>query len=173
VKGPCAVIGSAQGQPGAVSVVALRVLPAGRPWLTPAVPDWVRHFTDKKHCWEDSAPIQFVQRARSLIELTDTERKGQDDNSRAMPFILVHSSRLDAESEVNALDNNNQMPSHRKRQEILRRYLSPFKPIMPLCELPGARLWKAEAQNAHELDVERFAKFFACAENVIGKEGGR
>ena len=53
------------------------------------------------------------------------------------------------------------------------RYLAPFKPVMPLLELDGAQLWKAEAQNAHELDVKRFRKLLACAENVIGKKGGR
>jgi len=65
------------------------------------------------------------------------------------------------------------MAPHKKRQEILRRYLAPFKPVMPLLELDGARLWKVEAQNARELDVGRFRKFFACAGNVTGKEGGR
>ena len=71
------------------------------------------------------------------------------------------------------MDGNGQMVEHKKRQEIWRRYLAPFKPVMPLLELPGARLWKTEAQNAHELDVDRFCRFFACAENVIGKDGGR
>lgn len=105
--------------------------------------------------------------------MKDEERKNQDSGERAMPFMVVNVSRLDAEAEVNALDGNGQMPGHKKRQEIWRRYLAPFKPVMPLLELPGARLWKVEAQNAHEIDLERFRRFFACAENVIGKEGGR
>ena len=104
------------------------------------------------------------------IELGVQKPEGRED---AMPFIVVNTSRLDAEAEVNALDGNNQMADHKKRQEVWRRYLAPFKPVLPLLDLPGARLWKAEAQNAHELDVNRFHRFFACAENVIGKEGGR
>jgi hypothetical protein len=86
-----------------------------------------------------------------------------------MPFVVVNTSRLDAESEVN-LSGNSDMQPHRIRQEIWRRYLAPFKPVMPLLELPGARLWKGEAQNAHELDVAAFRRMFGCAENVIGKD---
>lgn len=170
VKGPCAVIGRAQQQDGADQAVALRVLPTGRPWLTPAAPDWMRHFTNKKCEWSEPAPGEFVRRVKQLIELSTQRPDGRED---AFPFIAVNTSRLDAEAEVNALDGNGQMAPHKKRQEVLRRYLAPFKPVMPLLELDGARLWKAEAQNAHELDVERFRNFFACAENVIGKEGGR
>lgn len=170
VKGPCAVIGRAQQQDGADQAVALRVLPTGRPWLNPAAPDWMRHFTNKKCEWSEPAPGEFVRRVKQLIELGVQRPNGRED---AFPFIVVNTSRLDAEAEVNALDGNGQMAPHKKRQEILRRYLAPFKPMMPLLELDGARLWKAEAQNAHELDVGRFRKFFACAENVIGKEGGR
>lgn len=170
VKGPCAVIGQAQGANEAQQVHALRVLPTGRPWLTPAAPDWMRHFTNKKCEWSEPAPGEFVRRVKHLIELGVQRPNGREN---AFPFIVVNTSRLDAEAEVNALDGNGQMAPHKKRQEILRRYLAPFKPVMPLLELDGARLWKAEAQNAHELDVERFRKFFACAENVIGKEGGR
>jgi len=173
VKGPCAVVGMAQGQPGSEEVHALRLLPTGRPWITPPVPNWVGQFTDKKHRWDEPGQAPFVQRLRKLVEMKDKELKGKDNGERATAFIVVNTSRLDAETEVNALDNNNQMPSHRKRQEILRRHLAPFKPIMPLLEFDGVRLWKAEAQNAHALDVDRFRNFFAYAENVIGKEGGR
>jgi len=170
VKGPCAVIAQTQRQDGAHQAVALRVLPTGRPWITPAAPDWIRHFTNKKCEWSEPAPGEFVRRVKQLIESGVQKPEGRDD---AFPFIVVSTSRLDAEAEVNALDDNGQMAVHKKRQEILRRYFAPFKPVMPLLELVGARLWKAEAQNAHELDVERFRKLFACAENVIGKEGGR
>lgn len=159
VKGPCAAIGDAESG----SVTALRILPAGRPWLVPTAPDWMRHFTNKKTEWSEPAPAEFIRRARTSI-LRAGDR---------MPLIVVNTSRLDSENEVNAIDGSGQMAPHKKRQEILRRYLAPFKPVMPLLELSGVRLWKAEAQNAHELDVGRFRKFFACAENVIGKEGGR
>lgn len=173
VKGPCAVIGQAQGQSGSEQVHALRVLPAGRPWITPSIPGWVRQFTNQRHQWDDPAQAPFIQRIGRHVGMKDEERNNQGNDERAMPFVVVSVSRLDAEAEVNALDGNSQMPGHKKRQEIWRRYLAPFKPVMPLLDLPGARLWKAEAQNAHELDVERFRRFFACAENVIGKEGGR
>ena len=170
VKGPCAVIGRAQRQDRADQAVALRILPTGRPWLTPAAPDWMRHFTNKKCEWNEPAPGEFIQSIKQLLERGVQEMGG---HRQTFPFIVVTTSRLDAEAEVNAMDGNGQMAPHKKRQEVLRRYLAPFKPVMPLLELEGARLWKAEAQNAHELDVERFRKFFACAENVIGKEGGR
>ena len=173
VKGPCAVIGQAHGQGGAEQVYALRVLPTGRPWITPAAPDWMRHFTNKKCEWREPAPGKFIQRIRSLTEKKNEEGRNNTESERAMPFVVVNTSRLDVEAEVNTLDTNNQMADHKKRQEIWRRYLAPFKPVMPLLELPGARLWKAEAQNAHEFDVDRFRRFFACAENVIGKGGGR
>lgn len=173
VKGPCAVIGQAQGQGGTEQVHALRVLPAGRPWITPAAPDWMRHFTNKKCEWHEPAPRKFIQDIQATVVMKDEERRKATDGERAMPFIVVNTSRLDAVMEVNALDGNNQMPEHKKRQEIWRRYLAPFKPVMSLLELPGARLWKVEAQNAHELDVDRFRRFFTCAENVIGKEAGQ
>lgn len=172
VKGPCAVIGLAQGESGAEQVHALRVLPAGRPWITPSIPDWVRQFTNRKHQWDDPAQAPFVQRVGRYIGMKDEERKNQGNGERAMPFIVVSASQLDVEAEVNAMDGNGQMAEHKKRQEIWRRYIAPFKPVMPLLELSGARLWKSEAQNAHELDIDRFRRFFACAENVIGKEGG-
>ncbi|GMV92342.1 MAG: hypothetical protein AMXMBFR82_21200 [Candidatus Hydrogenedentota bacterium] len=170
VKGPCAVIGRAQGANGAQQVHALRILPTGRPWLTPTPPDWAKHLPQKKCEWSEPAPGEFVRRVKQFIELGVQKPEGYE---AAFPFIMVNTSRLDAEAEVNALGGNGQMATHKKRQEILRRYLAPFKPVMPLLELDGARLWKAEAQNAHELDVDRFRKFFACAENVIGKEAGR
>ncbi|MFZ2632336.1 MAG: PIN domain-containing protein [Desulfosalsimonadaceae bacterium] len=173
IKGPCAVIGQAQGANGTEQVHALRVLPAGRPWITPSIPDWVRQFTNRKHQWDDPAQAPFVQRVGHHVGMKDEERKNQGNGERAMPFIVVSASQLDAEAEVNAMDGNGQMAEHKKRQEIRRRYIAPFKPVMPLLELPGARLWKTEAQNAHELEVDRFRRFFACAENVIGKEGGR
>lgn len=173
VKGPCAVIGQAQGANGAEQVHALRVLPAGRPWIIPSIPDWVRQFTNRKHQWDDPAQAPFVQRVGRHVGMKDEERKNQGNGERAMPFIVVSASQLDAEAEVNTMDGNGQMAEHKKRQEIWRRYLAPFKPVMPLIELSGARLWKTEAQNAHELDVDHFRRFFACAENVIGKEGGR
>jgi len=69
VKGSCAVIGQAQGASGAQQVHALRVLPTGRPWLNPAAPDWMRHFTNKKCEWNEPAPGDFVRRVRQLIEL--------------------------------------------------------------------------------------------------------
>lgn len=173
VKGPCAVIGQVLGTKEAEQVHALRVLPAGRPWITPPVPDWMRHFTNRKCEWREPAPGEFIQRVRRLTEMKDEEHRNNTNGERTMPFIVVSASQLDAEAEVNTMDGNGQMAEHKKRQEIWRRYLAPFKPVMPLLELPGARLWKAEAQNAHELDVDRFRRFFACAENVIGKEGGR
>lgn len=173
VKGPCAVIGQALGTNRAEQVHSLRVLPAGRPWITPPVPDWMRHFTNRKCDWREPATGEFVKRVRRLTEMKDEEHRNNTNSERAMPFIVVSASQLDAESEVNTMDGNGQMAGHKKRQEIWRRYLAPFKPVMPLLELPGARLWKTEAQNAHELDVDRFRRFFACAENVIGKEGGR
>lgn len=169
LKGPCAVIGKAQGTNGAQQVHALRVLPTARPWITPTPPDWTRHLRQKGCKWSEPGPREFVRRIKQLTELGVQKSSGREN---AFPFIVVNTSRLDAEAEVNALDNNAQMASHKKRQEILKRYLAPFKPVMPLLELDGARLWKTEAQNAHELDVGRFRKFFACAENVIGKEGG-
>lgn len=170
VKGPCAVIGQGQGQGGAEQVHTLRILPTGRPWLTPTPPDWTRHLPNKKCEWREPAPGEFIQRVKRLIELGVPKPEGRED---AMPFIVVNTSRLDAEAEVNVLDGNSQMAEHKNRQEVWRRYLAPFKPVLPLLDLPGARLWKAEAQNAHELDVDRFRRFFACAENVIGKESGR
>lgn len=172
IKGPCAVIGQAQGANGAEQVYALRVLPTGRPWIIPSIPDWVRQFTNRRHQWDDPAQAPFVQRAVRHVGMKDEERKSQGNGERAMPFIVVSASQLGAEAEVN-IPGNNDMAEHKKRQEIWRRYLSPFKPIIPLLELPGARLWKTEAQNAHEFGVDRFCRFFACAENVIGKEGGR
>ena len=172
VKGPCAVIGRAQGQSGREKVHALRLLPASRPWITPPVPNWVGQFTSKKHRWDEPGQTPFVQRMRQFVGVKDEERRNNTDDERAMPFIVVNSSRLDAEAEVD-IPGNKDMPDHKKRQEIWRRYLAPFKPVMPLLQLPGARLWKAEAQNAHELNTARFRHFFACAENVIGKEGGR
>jgi predicted nucleic acid-binding protein len=172
VKGSCVVIALAQGQTGSEQAIAVRVLPSGRPWITPPAPDWMRHFTNKRCEWSEPVPAAFVQGVKRRIESKDEELRNGAAGKRAMPLIVVNTSRLDAEADVN-VPGNNDMPDHKKRQEIWRRYLAPFKPIMPLLELPGARLWKAEAQNAHELDVERFRKFFACAENVIGKEGGR
>lgn len=171
VNGPCAVIAQVQRQNGEDQAVALRVLPTGRPWITPAVPDWIRHITNtnKKFEWIETGPRDYVRRVKQFIE-SGAQRENRQNE--AFPFIVVNHSRLDAETEVNALDGNSQMAEHKKRQEILRRYLAPFKPVIPLLEIDGARLWKAEVQNAHELDIERFRKFFACAENVIGKEGG-
>lgn len=163
VKGASAVIGKAKGKRGTEKIVALRILPVVRPWITPPVPDWVRQFTNRKHQWDEPSHAPFITRL---------SQPGNAKNITNIPFIVVSTSRLDAESEVNT-PGNNDMADHKKRQEILRRYLAPFKPIMPLLELPGARLWKAEAQNAHEFDVERFRHFFAYAENIIGKEGGR
>lgn len=170
VKGPCAVIGQAQRQDGADQAVALRVLPTGRPWLTPPPPDWTRHLPNEKCKWSEPAPVEFIRRVKQSFEPAYQRADGREET---FPFIVVNTSRLDAEDEVNVRYGNNQMADHKKRQEVLRRYLAPFKPVMPLLELDGVRLWKAEAQNAHELDIERFRKFFACAENVIGKEGGR
>jgi hypothetical protein len=158
---------------GAEQVKGLRVLPAGRPWITPAVPDWMRYFTNRKCEWRAPAPGEFIQRVRRLTEMKDEECRNNTNGERAIPFIVVSASRLEAEAEVNTMDGNGQMVEHKKRQEIWRRYLAPFKPVMPLLDLPGARLWKTEAQNAHELDLDRFRRFIACAENVIGKESGR
>lgn len=173
VKGPCAVIGMAHGQPSNEEIIALRVLSAGRPWITPPVPGWVGQFTNRKHHWDEPGQAAFVRRLVRHIEMRDAERKTHGNNERAMPYIVVNTSRLDAEAEVNTMDGNHQMASHKKRQEIWRRYLAPFKPVTPLLAMEGARLWKAEAQNAHELDAVRFRKFSIYAENVIGKEGGR
>lgn len=173
IKGPCAVIGSAQGPSGgAMEVVALRVLPAGRPWITPPVPDWLRQFTHKKHHWDEPSQAPFVQRLGQGLGLEKGSENRDEGEERARPFIVVNTSRLDAEAEVGLLGNSDMQP-HKTRQEIWRRYLAPFKPVMPLLDLPGARLWKAEAQNAHELDVAAFRRLFACAENVIGKEGAK
>jgi predicted nucleic acid-binding protein len=172
IKGPCVVIGQAQVANGAEQVHALRILPAGRPWITPSIPDWVGQFTNRSHQWNDPVQVPFIQRVIRHIGMKDEEHKSQGNGELVTPFIVVSISQLDAESEVN-IPGNSTMAEHKKRQEIWRRYLSPFKPIMPLLELPGARLWKTEAQNAHELGVERFRRFFVCAENVIGKEGGR
>lgn len=178
IEGPCAVIGLAEGVSGSEMVRALRLLSSERPWLKPSIPDWVSQFTNKTHSWPEPGStnliVQTKTRITNLTQRLRNEPHDDDDfsseSNRAVPFIVVNTSRLDAEDEVNALDGNGQVAAHKKRQEILRRYLAPFKPVMPLLELDGARLWKAEAQNAHELDVDRFRKFFACAENVIGKE---
>jgi predicted nucleic acid-binding protein len=173
VKGPCAIIGQALSTNRAEQIRSLRVFPAGRPWITPPVPDWTRHLPGKRREWREPAPVEFIQRIRRSIETKNHERRKNTAEERVVPFIVVSASQLDAETEVNTMDRNDQMAEHKKRQEIWRRYLAPFKPVIPLCELPGARLWKTEAQNAHELDIDRFRRFFACAENVIGKEDGR
>lgn len=170
VRGPCAVIGSVQRQDEAEQIGALRILPTGRPWLTPTPPDWTRHLPNEKCRWSEPGTGEFVRRVKQSIESGAQRSDGRDDG---FPFIVVNTSRLDAEAEVNALDGNGQMAPHKKRQEVLRRYFAPFKPVMPLLEIDGTRLWKAEAQNAHELDADRFRRLFAYVENVIGKEGGR
>jgi predicted nucleic acid-binding protein len=172
IKGTCAVIGSAQGVPGDEKVVALRILPASRPWLMPPVPDWVGQFTNKRHRWTEAGQAPFVERLGQHVGREDDNRKNLGHGERAMPFVVVNASQLDAESEV-TVPGNDGMPGHKKRQEVWRRYLAPFKPVLPLLELHGARLWKAEAQNAHEFDLARFRQFLASAMNVIGLETGR
>lgn len=176
VEGPSAVVGLAEGVIGQEVVKALRVLPVGRPWITPSIPEWVGQFTNVggRHLWREPGPMRFVDDVRRRILTADENvAEGPPRVERSMPFVVVSVSKLAAERETEALDTNGQMRPHRKRQEVWRRYLAPYRPLLPLLKLEGARLWRAEAQNGHELDLERFLKLFSCAENVIGREERR
>jgi len=183
VEGPSAVIGIAEGEAGSETVRALRLLSVSRPWIKPTLPDWFGQITGKKHVWDEPGPWSFITAIRKRIEETNKPIKKTNEQSdvtnastspqqRAVSFVVVNVSRLAAENEI-YIPSNQSMPEHKKRQEVWRRYLAPFLPMLPLLELDGARLWRGEAKNGHELDLTRFLRFFACARNVIGKEGGR
>lgn len=176
VEGPSAVIGLAQKDGGDTTVKAIRLLPAGRPWITPSLPDWMNQFTSigARHRWNELGPRQLVEKLRQQVIAANAVKDGGSLPSiQTIPCVLMNVSRFVAEQEAEALDTNGQMPPHRRRQELWRRYLAPFRPLLPLLKLDGARLWRGEAQNAHELDLPRFLSLLSCAEKVIGKEAGQ
>ena len=76
ILGPSAVVGLAVGE----AVTELRILPVGRPWITPSIPEWVGQFSsvERRHRWEETAPAQFVADVRkrnSLRERGEARRR--------------------------------------------------------------------------------------------------
>lgn len=170
VIGPAAVVGLIETSPTLpAQLTAIGLLPTGRPWVMPGFPNWIeQHVTKRRHRWYEAEPNKF---SHSLIE--QVRRLNQSNESRGQPerftlYLLADISRLAAEEATNNMDGAGAMLPHRKRTELWRRYLAPFRPLSRLWNLDNAHLWRGEAGNAHKLDVNRFQGFFDHARAVLG-----
>lgn len=174
VTGPAAVVGVIEGTPdGASRMIAVRLLPAGRPWVLPGVPEWVKSFTGKSHTWHEHEPKVFVDTTLEQVRRFNESAQARGQSERRTLWLMADMSLTEALAAVDALDTDprNPMKPHRKRAERLKRYLAPLRPLARLWTVDGARLWRGEANNAHRMDLARFANFFALAEAVLGKGG--
>ncbi|SRR5260221_449896 len=172
VAGPAAVVGIVEGVPGQdEQIIALRLLPASRPWLMPKVPDWIGQFTGKTYTLHEHEPITLVETVVNAIDSFNQSHRDKGKPERRTLFLLADVSLADAESAIEKMDSNHQMLPHHKRIETWRRYLAPFRPLAPLWIKGNARLWRGEASNAHHLDIVRFDNFFSMASNVLGERG--
>ncbi|MBI1878386.1 MAG: type II toxin-antitoxin system VapC family toxin [Chloroflexi bacterium] len=163
VAGPAAVVGlieaAANQEP---QLTAIGLMPTGRPWVMPVVPNWVGQFTNKTHTWQEHEPRTFVNRVLDGVK--------QQPDQRTL-FLLADISRLEAEASAEAKDANRQMLSHRKRIEMWKHYLAPFRPLTRLWLVDRAQLWRGEAGNAHPINLNSFTNFFKLAEDVLGRDG--
>jgi len=172
IAGPTAVVGIVEGVPSQnEQLIALRLLPVGRPWLIPKVPDWIRQFTSKTYTLQELEPVSSVESVANAVDSFNQSRKDKGKPERRTLFLLANVSLADAVNAIEKMDGNYHMLSHHKRVEIWRRYLAPFRPMAPLWVKDNVRLWRGEAKNAHYLDVERFKIFFSMASNVLGERG--
>src|SRR6516164_3211857 len=79
VAGPAAVIGIVEGIPDQDGqLIALRLLPAGRPWLIPKVPDWIRQFTGKTYTLHELEPLSLVESVMNAVDSFNKSRKDKD-----------------------------------------------------------------------------------------------
>jgi predicted nucleic acid-binding protein len=170
IAGSVAVVGIVEGLPGQDGqLIALRLLPAGRPWLMPKVPDWIGQFTGKVYTLHELETVAFVESVANAVDSFNQSCKDKGQPERRTLFLLADVSLADAESAVKKMDGIHQMLPHHKRIEIWRRYLAPFRPLASLWMRENARLWRGEASNAHHLDIARFHNFFSMAGNVLGE----
>lgn len=170
VMGPAAVVGMVEGVPDREErIIALRLLPAGRPWLMPRVPDWIKQFTGKAHILHEHEPKTFVEGVLNEILPFNQSNKAKGKPERRTLFLLADISLSEARKAVEAMDGSREMLPHHKRVEIWRRYLAPFRPLTSLWAVENVQIWRGEAGNAHRLNLARFNNFFNLAENVLGK----
>lgn len=172
VAGPAAVVGVVETTPDDEGrLISLRVLPTGRPWIMPGVPDWVKNYTGKSHTWQEHEPKLLIDSVIEQLRRFNQSASARGLLSRRTLYLLADMSLADAEASVNAMDNDlrNPMKPHRKHTERLKRYYAPLRPLARLWDLDGVRLWRGEAGNAHQLNLARFNTFFEFAENVLGR----
>ncbi len=170
VMGPATVIGMVEGVPDKEErLTALRLLPSGRPWLMPRVPEWIKQFTGKTYTLYDHEPKTFVESVLNAILPFNQSSKARGKSERRTLFLLADISLTEATNAVDAMDGSQSMLPHHKRVEIWRRYLAPFRPLARLWAVDNAHIWRGEVGNAHRLDLVRFNNFFDLAENVLGK----
>lgn len=172
VAGPAAVVGVVEGEPGVnEQLVALRLLPSGRPWATPSLPDWVKQYTGKNHSLSEYEPKVFVESALEQLARFNQSHRDRGSAIRRTLHLMADISRADAQAAVDAMNRDGRMKAHKQRSEHMKRYLSPFNPLARLWEVEHVQLWSGEAGNARRLDLSRFRAFHRQVEKVLGKAG--
>lgn len=167
--GPAAVVGLVEkGQ--TEQLLAVGLLPTGRPWVMPGFPDWVtKNVTRLKHDWHEYEPDAFAHELLERVQRLNQSAQGRGVTERYTLHLLADVSKLDAETAVNKMDNNGQMIQYRKRMELWKRYLAPFRPLPRLWGVEYARLWRGEAGNAHPLNISVFQNLFEHTEAIFGR----
>jgi hypothetical protein len=170
VVGPAAVIGLIETSPTAPDQLqAVGLLPCGRPWVMPGFPHWIeQHVTKTQHGWHEHEPNEFARILLERIRRFNQSKQDRGEPERHTLYLLADISRLAAEEAVNNMDGAGNMLPYRKRTELWRRYLAPFRPLAPLWGLSTAYLWRGEAGNAHAIKLPHFQTFFNHVEILLG-----
>lgn len=170
VAGPAAVIGLVETSPTAAGqLLAIGLLPTGRPWVMPGFPHWIeQNVTKLKHDWVEYEPDDFARVLLERVGRMNQSKAGRGEPQRYTLYLLADVSQLAAEEAVDKMDGSGNMLPHRKRTELWKRYLAPFRPLIGLWGVTDARLWRGEAGNAHPMNLNIFRGFMEHAQSVLG-----
>lgn len=158
VAGPAALVGLVEtSTTEADKVLAIGLLPSGHLW-------------EERYDQYGYVPGGFCNTLVERVRRMNQSKEGKREPERYTLYLLADISKLAAEESVNKMDNNGQMLPHRKRSELWRRYLAPFRPLARLWPLENTRLWRGEAGNAHPLNLTQFHPFLQHAQTVLGNQ---